>query len=79
MKKTWDEIASEVEKDYLARYGGVPRKKRVAMGLEPGSDRNAFENRQWVQVYVQMLAWKDKCRELHTLLLQGEEDASQQE
>jgi len=78
MKKTWNDIANEVEKDYLARYGGVPRKKRVAMGLEPGSDRNAFENRQWVQVYVQMLAWKDKCRELHGLL-EGTEDASEQE
>ncbi len=78
MNKTWNDIANEVEKDYLARYGGVPRKKRVAMGLEPGSDRNAFENRQWVQVYVQMLAWKDKCRELHGLL-EDKEDASEQE
>ena len=52
--KTWQDIANEVEKEYLARYSSVPKEH--------------YENRQWVQVYVQMLAWKDKCRELHEQL-----------
>jgi len=66
--KTWQDIANEVEKEYLARYNSVPKDKRAKLGLEPGSDPKHYENRQWVQVYVQMLAWKDKCRELHEQL-----------
>jgi len=75
--KTWNDIANEVEKEYLSRYSKVPRDQRIKLGLEPGSDRNAYENRQWVQVYVQMLAWKDKCRELHAELSE-QEDAPKQ-
>jgi len=66
--KTWQDIANEVEKEYLARYNSVPKEQRAKLGIEPGSDPKAYENRQWVQVYVQMLAWKDKCRELHEQL-----------
>lgn len=66
--KTWQDIANEVEKEYLARYSSVPKKQRVKLGIEPGTDPKHYENRQWVQVYVQMLAWKDKCRELHEQL-----------
>ena len=66
--KTWQDIANEVEKEYLARYNSVSREQRTKLGLEPGSDPKHYENRQWVQVYVQMLAWKDKCRRLHTEL-----------
>ena len=63
--KTWQDIEREVEEEMLARFNEVPKEKRAALGLEPGSHRNAHENRQWVQVYIQMLVWKDKCRELH--------------
>ena len=63
--KTWQDIENEVEKEYLARYNRVPKEQRAKLGLEPGSDPQAYENRQWVQVYVQMLEWKNKCRELH--------------
>jgi hypothetical protein len=66
--KTWQDIANEVEKEYLARYNSVPKEQRAKLGLESGSDPKAYENRQWVQVYVQMLAWKDKCRVLHQQL-----------
>jgi len=68
MAKTWNDIANEVEKDYLDRYSRVPKSERVKRGIEPGSDSNAYDKRQWVQVYVQMLAGKDKCRELHAEL-----------
>ena len=63
--KTWEQVEQEVEKSMLARFNSVPRDKRAALGLEPGSHSQAYENRQWVQVYIQMLEWKDKCRELH--------------
>ena len=66
--KTWQDIANEVEQDCLERFNSVPKAKRSQLGLEPGSDPKAFENRQWVQVYVQMLAWKDKCRQMHKQL-----------
>jgi len=63
--KTWQEIEIEVEKEMLNRFNNVPKEKRAALGLEPGSHTKAYENRQWVQTYIQMLVWKDKCRELH--------------
>ena len=63
--KTWEQIEQEVEKSMLERFNSVPKSKRAALGLEPGSHSQAHENRQWVQVYIQMLEWKDKCRELH--------------
>lgn len=63
--KTWQDIENEVEKECLERFSSVPKEKRAKLGIEPGSDPQAYENRQWVQVYVQMLAWKDKCRQLH--------------
>jgi hypothetical protein len=66
--KTWQQIEQEVEKEYLARFNSVPKEQRVKLGLEPGSSHNSHENRQWVQVYVQMLEWKNKCRELHQQL-----------
>lgn len=66
--KTWEDVAKEVEEDMLARFSSVPKSKRAQLGIEPGSDPQAYENRQWVQIYVQMLAWKQKCRELHEQL-----------
>jgi len=66
--KTWQQVEQEVEKEYLARFSAVPKEQRVKLGLEPGSSYNSHENRQWVQVYVQMLEWKNKCRELHQQL-----------
>ena len=66
--KTWQQIEQEVEKEYLARFNSVPKEQRVKLGLEPPSNPQAYENRQWVQVYVQMLEWKNKCRELHQQL-----------
>ena len=63
--KTWQDIEKEVETEMLDRFSSVPKEKRVALGLEPGSHSKAYENRQWVQTYIQMLVWKDKCRELH--------------
>jgi len=68
MKKTWEEISKEVEQECLARFNRVPITQRAKLGIEPGSDIRAYENRQWVQCYIQMLAWKDKCRELHAEL-----------
>jgi hypothetical protein len=66
--KTWQQIEQEVEKEYLARFNSVPKEQRVKLGLEPPNNPHAYENRQWVQVYVQMLEWKNKCRELHQQL-----------
>ena len=63
--KTWQEIEKEVEGEMLDRFAGVPKEQRTKLGLEPGSHPKAHENRQWVQTYIQMLVWKDKCRELH--------------
>tara|TARA_Y100000361_G_scaffold153799_1_gene176667 strand:- start:221 stop:484 length:264 start_codon:yes stop_codon:yes gene_type:complete len=63
--KTWQEIEKEVEVEMLDRFAGVPKEQRTKLGLEPGSHPKAHENRQWVQTYIQMLVWKDKCRELH--------------
>ena len=63
--KTWQEIEKEVEQEMLIRFNEVPKEQRVKLGLEPGSHTKAYENRQWVQTYIQMLVWKDKCRELH--------------
>ena len=66
--KTWQDITNEVEKECLERFNSVPLHQRAKLGIEPGSDPQAYENRQWVQAYVQMLAWKDKCRQLHEQL-----------
>ena len=66
--KTWQDITNEVEQECLDRFNSVPKERRAKLGIEPGSDPQAYENRQWVQVYVQMLAWKDKCRQLHEQL-----------
>ena len=63
--KTWKDIEKEVEEEMVARFNEVPKEKRAALGLEPGSHSKAYENRQWVQTYIQMLVWKDKCRQLH--------------
>jgi hypothetical protein len=63
--KTWQDIEKEVETEMLERFASVPPEQRAAMGLEPGNPKYSHENRQWVQVYVQMLTWKNKCRELH--------------
>ena len=63
--KTWQEIEKEVEVEMLDRFAGVPKEQRTKLGLEPGSHPKAHENRQWVQTYIQMLVWKDKCRQLH--------------
>jgi len=63
--KTWEQIEQEVEKSMLERFNSVPQSERAALGLEPGTHTKAHENRQWVQTYIQMLEWKNKCRELH--------------
>ena len=63
MKKSWNEIVKEVEAEYSTRYNSVPKDKRRKLGLEP-DQRGSYENRQWVQVYIQKLIWKDKCRDI---------------
>ena len=64
MAKTWEEIEQEVEEEMLERFNSVPKEQRAKLGLE-GASSKSYENRQWVQAYVQMLTWKNKCRELH--------------
>ena len=64
--KTWKDIEQEVEEEMLDRFNSVPIEQRAKLGLE-GTSMKAHENRQWVQTYVQMLTWKNKCRELHAL------------
>jgi hypothetical protein len=64
MSKTWNDIEREVEEEMLERFNSVPKEQRAKLGLE-GASSTAYENRQWVQAYVQMLTWKNKCRELH--------------
>jgi len=64
MKKTWNQIQQEVEKDMVDRFNRVPLEQRRKLGLESNTT-DSYENRQWVQTYVQMLTWKNKCRELH--------------
>tara|TARA_R110000824_G_scaffold215931_4_gene402493 strand:+ start:3700 stop:3972 length:273 start_codon:yes stop_codon:yes gene_type:complete len=66
--KTWQDIESTVEQRYLERYNGVPKEQRIKLGLEPTTNPKTYENRQWVQIYVQMLEWKDMCRQLHDQL-----------
>ena len=67
MSKTWKEIEREVETEALSRFSQVPIEQRRELGLEPDTPKS-YEKRQWVQVFVQMLSWKDKCRELHEQL-----------
>ena len=67
MNKSWNEIEKEVEEDMLSKFNQVPIEQRRELGLESDSP-NSYEKRQWVQVFVQMLSWKDKCRELHEQL-----------
>ena len=62
--KEWQEIEKEVESEMLERFASVPLAQRSALGLEPGTDPDSYEKRQWVQTYVTMLSWKNKCREL---------------
>ena len=64
-RKTWEQIEKEVENEMLERFNSVPLEHRAKLGLEPGSHSKSHENRQWVQTYIQMLTWKNKCRELH--------------
>ena len=66
MSKTWKDIEKEVEQEMLDRFNSVPIEQRAKLGLESNT-RQSHENRQWVQVFVQMLTWKNKCRELHKL------------
>jgi len=66
MSKTWQDVEQEVEEEMLERFNSVPKEQRAKLGLE-GATPQAFENRQWVQAYVQMLTWKNKCRELHKI------------
>lgn len=63
--KTWQDVEKEVENEMLERFAAVAPEQRAAMGLEPGTPKYSDEKRQWVQVYVQMLTWKNKCRELY--------------
>ena len=63
MKKKWKDIEKEVEAEYSVRFHSVPEDKRRKLGLEP-DQKGSYENRQWVQTYLQMLIWKDKCRDI---------------
>jgi len=67
--KTWQDVQKEVEESMLQKFNKVPVEQRAKLGIEPGADPRSFEKRQWVQTYVEMLAWKDKCREFHNQLL----------
>jgi len=66
MSKSWLDIEKEVEQEMLERFNSVPIEQRAKLGLE-GPSTKAHDNRQWVQAYVRLLAWKNKCRELHEL------------
>ena len=70
--KDWSEIEQEVEGEMLKRFASVPLEERTKMGIELGSDPDSHEKRQWVQTYVTMLSWKDKCKELLDVI-NGEE------
>ena len=63
MKKKWEEVIKEVEAEYSTRYHSVPEDQRRKLGLEP-DQKGSYENRQWVQVYIQKLLWRDKCRDM---------------
>ena len=75
MAKTWNEIEKEVETEMVERFNSVPKEQRAKLGLE-GNSTEAYDNRQWVQSYVQMLTWRNKCRELHALAYPAEEKDS---
>ena len=68
MNKTWKEIEKEVEEEALLKFSQVPLEQRKELGLEPDTPRS-YEKRQWAQVFVQMLSWREKCRELHDQLV----------
>lgn len=70
--KDWSEIEQEVEGEMLKRFTSVPLEERTKMGIELGSGPDSYEKRQWVQTYVTMLSWKDKCKELLDVI-NGEE------
>ena len=63
MKKKWKDIEREVEAEYSERFYSVPEEQRRKLGLEP-DQKGSYENRQWVQTYIQMVIWKDKCRDI---------------
>jgi hypothetical protein len=63
MKKKWETIVEEVEAEYGTRYHSVPTEQRRKLGLDP-DQKGSYENRQWVQVYIQKLLWRDKCRDI---------------
>ena len=66
--KTWNETRQEVEKSMVRRFNEVPIGQRKMLGIELGTDPDSYERRQWAQTYVEMLSWRDKCRELHEQL-----------
>jgi hypothetical protein len=66
--KTWEQLQKEVEQQMLDRFNKVPQNQRAKLGIDPDNGNKSFEKRQWVQTYVEMLSWKDKCRELHDQL-----------
>ena len=66
--KTWNETRQDVEKSMVQRFNEVPIERRRMLGIEPGTDPESYERRQWVQTYVEMLSWREKCRELHEQL-----------
>ena len=72
MSKTWKEIEREVESESLSRFSQVPIEQRRELGLELDTPKS-YEKRQWVQVFVQMLSWKDKCRELHEQIVDSKD------
>lgn len=75
--KTWEQIIKEVEESMLQRFNKVPLDQRAKMGIEPGTDPASYEKRQWVQTYVEMLTWKDKCRELHQSIVSAKGGSSE--
>jgi hypothetical protein len=67
MNKAWKDIEKEVESEALLKFSQVPLEQRRELGLEPDTPRS-YEKRQWAQVFVQMLSWREKCMQLHKQL-----------
>ena len=66
--KTWATVEAEVKKELQSRFDSVADDELKKLGLDDGSSVLSGEKRNWLVVYLQMLAWRHKARELHGLL-----------
>ena len=70
--KRWIDVELDVEKEIQKRYAMAGKDRIKSLGVD-GDSSASSEKRAWMAIYVQMLSWKSKCRELHGLLNTSEQ------